>query len=247
MATPSIALGTSEVTLARTDRRLRALRQRRPRRHPARHRAHHAPPTATCSTSAPAPVPARSSIRRYVGMMNAMLQRDADDRHRPARRRSPAGRPPARPAPARISATPGSSATPRVLTAGVWFGNDDGKPTKKASGSNLPAIAWQPLHDRGARRRAGRRSARQLPLPRSGELRRTPARRCTARTAGRSSSPPPDERWAIDARPRRRSRSPTPTAAGRISGYPAPPAGVGSGDGEQPPRRRGFFQRLFGG
>jgi penicillin-binding protein 1A len=30
-----------------------------------------------------------------------------------------------------------------ALTAGVWFGNDDGKPTAKASGSNLPAITWQ--------------------------------------------------------------------------------------------------------
>ncbi|CAN5289331.1 transglycosylase domain-containing protein [soil metagenome] len=30
-----------------------------------------------------------------------------------------------------------------ALTAGVWFGNDDGKPTKKASGSNLPAQTWQ--------------------------------------------------------------------------------------------------------
>jgi penicillin-binding protein 1A len=30
-----------------------------------------------------------------------------------------------------------------ALTAGVWFGNDDGKPTAKASGSNLPAVTWQ--------------------------------------------------------------------------------------------------------
>ncbi len=29
------------------------------------------------------------------------------------------------------------------LTAGVWFGNDDNSPTKRASGGNLPAIAWQ--------------------------------------------------------------------------------------------------------
>ena len=29
------------------------------------------------------------------------------------------------------------------LVAGVWFGNDNSKPTKKASGGNLPAIAWQ--------------------------------------------------------------------------------------------------------
>jgi penicillin-binding protein 1A len=28
------------------------------------------------------------------------------------------------------------------LVAGVWFGNDDSKATKKASGSNLPAAAW---------------------------------------------------------------------------------------------------------
>lgn len=30
-----------------------------------------------------------------------------------------------------------------VLTAGVWFGNDNNGPTNKASGSNMPATAWQ--------------------------------------------------------------------------------------------------------
>ena len=29
------------------------------------------------------------------------------------------------------------------LVTGVWFGNDDGKPTKKASGGNLPASVWK--------------------------------------------------------------------------------------------------------
>ncbi|PLW78189.1 transglycosylase domain-containing protein [Cohaesibacter celericrescens] len=29
------------------------------------------------------------------------------------------------------------------LVTGVWFGNDDGKPTKRASGGNLPATAWR--------------------------------------------------------------------------------------------------------
>ena len=29
------------------------------------------------------------------------------------------------------------------LIAGAWFGNDDNKPTRKASGSTLPAMAWQ--------------------------------------------------------------------------------------------------------
>ncbi len=30
-----------------------------------------------------------------------------------------------------------------ALTAGVWFGNDDNTPTKHATGGSLPAIAWQ--------------------------------------------------------------------------------------------------------
>ena len=30
-----------------------------------------------------------------------------------------------------------------ALTAGVWFGNDNNKPTKHATGGSLPAIAWQ--------------------------------------------------------------------------------------------------------
>ncbi len=30
----------------------------------------------------------------------------------------------------------------RVLTAGVWFGNDNNKPSKRATGGSLPAIAW---------------------------------------------------------------------------------------------------------
>jgi penicillin-binding protein 1A len=29
-----------------------------------------------------------------------------------------------------------------TLVAGVWFGNDDNRPTKKAAGSNMPATAW---------------------------------------------------------------------------------------------------------
>jgi penicillin-binding protein 1A len=30
-----------------------------------------------------------------------------------------------------------------TLTCGVWFGNDNNKPTKHATGGSLPAIAWQ--------------------------------------------------------------------------------------------------------
>ena len=48
----------------------------------------------------------------YVAMMNAMLEQTLLDRHREARPTCRAGRRRARPAPARITATPGSSATP---------------------------------------------------------------------------------------------------------------------------------------
>ena len=95
----------------------------------------------------------------YVGMMNAMLARDARQRHRPQGGDSPAGRRRARPAPRRISATPGSSATPAPLIAGVWFGNDNNKPTRKASGSNAAGDRLATLHDGGARRRRRRRPA----------------------------------------------------------------------------------------
>ena len=30
-----------------------------------------------------------------------------------------------------------------VLSAGLWFGNDDNSPTNRATGGNVPAIAWQ--------------------------------------------------------------------------------------------------------
>ena len=49
---------------------------------------------------------------RHVAMMNTMMQETLISRHRAQGRASRAGPPPARPAPARISATPGSSATP---------------------------------------------------------------------------------------------------------------------------------------
>ena len=49
---------------------------------------------------------------RYAGMMNTMMPRNIDNGHRAARPTCRAGRRRARPAPRRISATPGSSATP---------------------------------------------------------------------------------------------------------------------------------------
>ena len=53
-----------------------------------------------------------------------------------------AGRRPEKPEPARISATPGSSAIPRSLVTGVWLGNDDASPTRNATGGSLPVEIW---------------------------------------------------------------------------------------------------------
>ena len=51
---------------------------------------------------------------RHVAMMNQMMQETLTLRHRAQGGAAAASRPPARPAPARISATPGSSATPAI-------------------------------------------------------------------------------------------------------------------------------------
>ena len=37
---------------------------------------------------------------------------------------------------------PGSSATPAHLVTGVWLGNDDSSPTRKATGGGLPVEIW---------------------------------------------------------------------------------------------------------
>ena len=110
--------------------------------------------------------------------------RHGRDRHGEEGRLSP-GRPPARPAPARNRATPGSSATPANLTTGVWFGNDDGAPMKKVTGGALPAEAWHefmvaahegvPVAALPGTWKAGRGGPRRL-LP-SARNRRRPSRR----------------------------------------------------------------------
>ncbi|MBZ0230352.1 MAG: penicillin-binding protein, partial [Bauldia sp.] len=77
----------------------------------------------------------------HVGMMNAMLRETLE--RGTGKRAALAGWP--------AAGKTGTSQDFRdawfvgytaALVAGVWFGNDDNRPTKKASGSNMPATAW---------------------------------------------------------------------------------------------------------
>jgi penicillin-binding protein 1A len=55
-----------------------------------------------------------------------------------------------------------------TLVAGVWFGNDDGEPTKRASGGNLPVETWARFM------KTALAAQRPVPLP-GGAARREPA------------------------------------------------------------------------
>jgi penicillin-binding protein 1A len=167
----------------------------------------------------------------YVGMMNAMLRETIN---------SGTGR---------KAAVPGWDAAgktgtsqdfrdawfigyTRMLTAGVWFGNDDDKPTKKASGSNLPATAWNRFMTEAL---AGVQTAELPGTYRYGD------------GGAIAALPTPPVSLGEDGRPLVLSPQVDPIGAalaqaeddGWLGDEPAPqPA---------PPKRKGFFQRLFGG
>ncbi|WP_421090813.1 transglycosylase domain-containing protein [Pseudochrobactrum sp. MP213Fo] len=84
----------------------------------------------------------RVVTERVLSMMNAMLLRTVEDG---TAKRAKFGNWPA-------AGKTGTSQSSRDawfigytanLTTGVWFGNDDGKPTKKVTGGGLPAMAWK--------------------------------------------------------------------------------------------------------
>ena len=121
---------------------------------------------ALCGRARAAPRPARRSTMRsphdfgriveprYVAMMNAMMRETLRVGTAQQGASCRAGRPPARPAPARISATPGSSATPP--TSSPASGSATTIPRRRAA---RPAAACRwisgPLHARRASGRAG--------------------------------------------------------------------------------------------
>lgn len=129
-----------------------------------------------------------------------------------------------------------------ALTAGVWFGNDNNKPTKKASGSNLPASAWNRFMTDALQ------GVAVADLP--GHYRfRDPDN--FALQGARQHLPPTavaalgEDGEPIQLSPRRQSDPIEDQIAEANQGwFDEPPPGDA---GAQPPRRRGFFQRLFGG
>jgi penicillin-binding protein 1A len=109
------------------------------------------------------------------------------------------------------------------LSAGIWFGNDDGKPTRKMTGGSLPAIAWQHFMNFALDGLA----VADLP----GDYRfRDPSSFADGGTVPHAISPP--------------------DGIGGLLGdvaeaaAPMPPGEVGGAPRE---KRRGFWQRLFGG
>ena len=108
------------------------------------------------------------------------------------------------------------------LTAGIWFGNDDGKPTRKMTGGNLPAIAWQHFMNFAL----DGLSVADLP----GDYRfRDPS--------------------IADGGPIPQAISEPDGIGGLLgevaeAGAPVPPGEIGNAP---PVKRRGFLQRLFGG
>lgn len=141
MATPSIALGTSEVTLLEMTGAFATFANGGQGVIPhviERIRTNNGEVLYERTGSGPGQV----VHPVHVGMMNSML-RDALERGT-GKRAAIAGWPAA----GKTGTTQdfrdawfvGYTAT---LVGGVWFGNDDAHPTKKAAGGNLPAIAWQ--------------------------------------------------------------------------------------------------------
>ena len=104
------------------------------------------------------------------------------------------------------------------LVTGVWLGNDDSSPTKKATGGGLPVDIWTRFMSSRASGRAGRgpaRPGRRASFASVGQL----AARCAARAAGSrraaGADRPRHDGWFLDRvraadsrhRPRTRART----------------------------------------
>lgn len=127
------------------------------------------------------------------------------------------------------------------LIAGIWLGNDDNSPTKKASGGNLPVAIWSRFM------RGAHQGVPPQPLPGSwwrDEQVPSPALPATESSPALS----PFENWPQAARRPEQQRPPDFAR----SGPPVPPADIPNPGSSfrahgNPPARPGFFNSLFGG
>jgi penicillin-binding protein 1A len=113
------------------------------------------------------------------------------------------------------------------LVAGVWFGNDDGTPTRKTTGGSLPAVAWQRFMSRALD------GVPVAELPGDDRF-YDPA------YATRGVPMPPSPVGGID----HLLGGPAAVADAQA---PLPPGFVGAHNAPPREQRRGFFRRLFGG
>jgi len=128
------------------------------------------------------------------------------------------------------------------LIAGVWLGNDDNSPTKKASGGNLPVAIWS---------RFMQQAHQGVPLqPLPGLWRREDQAPSPALPASESSPAPlPFGNWPQAAR---RPERPLPPDFARSRAPPQPPADIPNpapsahAHGASP-AQSSFFDSLFGG
>jgi penicillin-binding protein 1A len=133
-----------------------------------------------------------------------------------------------------------------VLTAGAWFGNDNSRPTRKASGSNLPAIAWHrfmtaalagvPVADRPGHYHFGDPSN----VAGYGPIGRLAAQHSVTMEDGSVVPTDPVHTDAIGAIAGDSEAVDEPAPDALI-----PPADIGGNP--DAPKKKGFFRRLFGG
>ena len=169
---------------------------------------------------------------RYVGMMNAMLRQTLEigTGRKAAIADWPAAGKTGTSQDFRDAWFVGYTAR---LVAGIWFGNDNGKPTKKLTGGNMPALAWQTFMG------SALDGVPVANLP--GNYRFRDPGSFAGGAAPSQFAPPADITGAITAAERE--------SAARPAGYPnGPVTPADVGEYRAPPReQRSLLERMFGG
>jgi penicillin-binding protein 1A len=141
------------------------------------------------------------------------------------------------------------------LVAGVWLGNDDGSPTKKVSGGNLPVDIWsrfmKAAHEGvpvaglplGAWRNADTPNPDAPPLP---PLDLTGAQAPTPLPGGRGGSGVQPGSAAVAAPPPAPNPGPRGAPGPAAISAPIPPASIPNSGARPATRDKGFFNKLLG-